>query len=113
MSANPKAIPLIKKRIIKEEKSGYDNEKIKNNIDWNELSANPKAIKILENNKEKIEWKDFSTNPSIFALDRGNNNSSSSKKSSSSKSPRTPSAKSLPVNKPIRITGPRRVNKTI
>jgi hypothetical protein len=113
LSANPKAIPLIKKRIIKEEKSGYDNEKIKNNIDWNELSANPKAIKILENNKEKIEWKDFSTNSSIFAIDRGNNNSSSSKKSSSSKSPRTPSAKSLPINKPKRITGPRRVNKTI
>ena len=113
LSANPKAIPLIKKRIIKEEKSGYDNEKIKNNIDWNELSANPKAIKILENNKEKIEWIDFSTNPSIFALDRGNNNSSSSKKSSSSKSQRTPSAKSLPINKPIRITGTRRINKTI
>ena len=113
LSANTKAIPLIKKRIIKEEKSGYDNEKIKNNIDWNELSANPKAIKILENNKEKIEWKDFSTNPSIFAIDRGNNKSSSSKKSSSSNSKRTPSAKSLPVNKPIRITGTRRVNKTI
>ena len=128
LSANPKAISLIKKRIIKEEKFGYDNEKIKNNIDWNELSANPKAIKILENNKEKIEWKDFSTNPSIFAIDRGNNNSSSSKnssskkssskkssskKSSSKKSPQTPSAKSLPINKPKRITGPHRVNKTI
>ncbi len=112
LSANPRAISLIKKKIIEEEKLGYDHEKI-NNIDWSELSANPKAIKILENNKEKIMWKDFSTNPSIFALDRGNNKSSSSKKSSSSNAKQTPSAKSLSANKPLRITGLRRVNKTI
>jgi hypothetical protein len=112
LSANPKAISLIKKKIIEEEKLGYDNEKI-NNIDWSELSANPKAIKILENNKEKIMWKDFSTNPSIFTFDRGNNKSSSSKKSSSSNTKQTPSAKSLSANKQLRITGLRRVNKTI
>jgi hypothetical protein len=113
LSANPKAISLIIKRIIKEEKPGYNHEKINNNINWSELSANPKAIKILENNKEKIIWKDFSTNPSIFALDRGNNKSSSSKKSSSPNAKQTPSAKSFPTNKPLRITGSRRVNKTI
>jgi hypothetical protein len=84
-----------------------------NNIDWSELSANPKAIKILENNKEKIMWKDFSTNPSIFTFDRGNNKSSSSKKSSSSNTKQTPSAKSLSANIQLRITGLRRVNKTI
>jgi hypothetical protein len=113
LSANPKAISLIKKKIIEEEKLGYDHEKINNNIDWSELSANPKAIKILENNKEKIMWKDFSTNPSIFALDRGNNKSSSSKKYYYSNTKQTPSAKSLYANKPLRITGLRRVNKTM
>ena len=35
-------------------------------IDWYELSRNPNAIHLLEENQDKIEWNQISRNPSIF-----------------------------------------------
>ena len=38
-------------------------------LNWLELSANPKAIELLEKNRDKIDWYQLSLNPSIFELD--------------------------------------------
>jgi hypothetical protein len=54
-------------------------------IDWVALSANPKAIHLLKKNQDKISWKSLSTNPSIFGI-RGNDKAFSSKSSSSQSS---------------------------
>ncbi len=55
------------------------------NIDWVALSAIPKAIHLLKKYQGKISWKSLSTNPSIFGI-RGNDKAFSSKSSSSSSS---------------------------
>ena len=33
---------------------------------WHDISKNPNAISILENNLDKVEWICLSKNPSIF-----------------------------------------------
>lgn len=38
-------------------------------VDWEQLSANPGAIHILEKNKEKIDWIALSENPAIMTYD--------------------------------------------
>lgn len=40
----------------------------KDKIDWDVLSGNPNAIYILEANQNKINWEILSANPSIFIL---------------------------------------------
>ena len=37
-------------------------------IDWEQLSSNPAAIKILENNVERINWNFLSKNPATINL---------------------------------------------
>ena len=37
-------------------------------IDWLQLSRNPAAIHLLEQNPDKIHWKELSENPNIFKL---------------------------------------------
>jgi len=39
-------------------------------IDWYNLSENPNAIHLLEQNMDKIDWTWFFTNPSIFEIDK-------------------------------------------
>lgn len=41
-------------------------------INWDFLSLNPSAIKILENNKEKINWSELSTNSNAYNLIKNN-----------------------------------------
>ena len=38
-------------------------------INWYHLSLNPNAIHLLEQNQDKIDWEDLSINPSIFTYD--------------------------------------------
>ncbi len=38
-------------------------------INWFNLSYNPSAMVLLEQNIDKINWEGFSQNPSIFELD--------------------------------------------
>ena len=35
-------------------------------VDWTELSGNPNAIHILEQNLDKVDWNTIWLNPSIF-----------------------------------------------
>jgi len=35
-------------------------------LNWSELSSNPNAVHLLENNLDKINWSRLSRNPSIF-----------------------------------------------
>ena len=44
-------------------------EQNQDKIDWFELSKNPNAIHLLEQNQYKIDWFILSTNPSIFTYD--------------------------------------------
>lgn len=39
------------------------------NIDWQNLSRNPNAILLLEQNPDKISWWRLSSNQSIFEFD--------------------------------------------
>ena len=39
-----------------------------NKINWNNLSLNPNAIQILEQNVDKINWKYLSSNPNAIHL---------------------------------------------
>ena len=41
----------------------------KNKINWYNLSENPNAIELLKDNKNKIVWWHFSKNPNIFTYD--------------------------------------------
>ena len=43
-------------------------EQNQDKIDWVELSGNPNAIHLLEQNMDKINWNTLSENPSIFKL---------------------------------------------
>jgi len=38
------------------------------NIDWDELSSNPNAIHILEQNMDEIDWDELSANPNAIHL---------------------------------------------
>jgi hypothetical protein len=57
---NPRAIQLIEEN--------WDNIDKKYNIDWDDLSANPNAIPLLEKNPEKINWEKLCTNPNAIHL---------------------------------------------
>ena len=59
-NTNPRAIELIRKKL------GVKNKD--NKISKPNLSANPEAMKILEEYPEYIEWGHFSSNPAIFSL---------------------------------------------
>ena len=37
-----------------------------NKLDWNTLSENPNAIKLLKENKDKINWRVLSGNPNVI-----------------------------------------------
>ena len=39
-----------------------------NKVDWNELSANPNAIHIIEKNLDKIGWRRLSLNPNAIPI---------------------------------------------
>jgi len=39
-------------------------------IDWYNLSENPNAIHLLEQNMDKIDWWYLSVNPNIFEIDK-------------------------------------------
>ena len=62
-NTNPRAIELIRKKLGVKDKENKDNKISKPN-----LSANPEAMKILEEYPEYIEWGHFSSNPAIFSL---------------------------------------------
>ena len=62
-NTNPRAIELIRKKLGVKNKENKDNKINKPN-----LSANPEAMKILEEYPEYIEWGHFSSNPAIFSL---------------------------------------------
>ena len=68
---NPNAIKLLKKRIEFEntltEEELYDLD-LEDKIDWYNLSANPNAIDILENNQYHINWMLLSKNPNAIHL---------------------------------------------
>ena len=93
LSGNPNAIDLLRDKIEEENKlpkKKYDRlediEKINwvklsanqkaiklleenlDNINWFTLSANPKAIKLLEANRDKIKWSQLSGNPKAIKL---------------------------------------------
>ena len=60
LSRNPGAINLIREFFLKDPYSPF--------INWNFLSENPKAIKLLEQNKPKINWSSLSKNPKAIEL---------------------------------------------
>ena len=60
LSRNPGAINLIREFFSKDPYSPF--------INWNFLSENPKAIKLLEQNKPKINWSSLSKNPKAIEL---------------------------------------------
>jgi hypothetical protein len=39
-----------------------------NKINWDCLSLNPNAIKLLKENKDKINWEELSRNPNAIEL---------------------------------------------
>jgi hypothetical protein len=60
LSRNPGAIKLIEELYKKDPYSPY--------INWNFLSENPKAIDLLNKNKNKINWSSLSKNPKAIEL---------------------------------------------
>ena len=40
-------------------------------LDWKELSSNPNAVLLLEQNLDKIDWTELSRNPIIFEEECG------------------------------------------
>jgi hypothetical protein len=71
LSENPNAIDLLRDKIEEEKKIPKkkfdrldDNEK----INWAKLSANQKAIKLLEENLDNINWFTLSANPKAIKL---------------------------------------------
>ena len=71
LSENPNAIDLLRDKIAEEKglpKIVYDRLENIEKIDWVKLSANQKAIKLLEENPEKIDWVQLSANPKAIKL---------------------------------------------
>jgi hypothetical protein len=68
-NTNIDAIPLIAKK-IEEEKllSKTEYKKLKYGINWNSLSGNPIAVKLLEHYENDIVWSAFCGNPNPEAL---------------------------------------------
>ena len=71
-NSNPNAIKLLEKRI--NENNKIDEDEFEDDfdyfdkIDWDKLSANPNAIRLLKANPEKINWEGLSANPNSFEL---------------------------------------------
>jgi hypothetical protein len=71
MSSNPSAIHLLREKIAEEGKmAAKEYEKLEDveKVCWYYLSANEKAIKLLEENPTKIIWFKFSKNPKAIRL---------------------------------------------
>ena len=75
---------IIRDKIKKDGGNPDDNVHGQNQLDWFNLSSNPKAIFLLRDNQDKIEWDAFSTNPAIFSLDVFGSKEKSSRLPSSS-----------------------------
>ena len=75
---------IIRDKIKKDERIPDDNVHGQNQLDWFNLSSNPKAIFLLRDNQDKIVWDAFSTNPAIFSLDVFGSKEKSSRLPSSS-----------------------------
>jgi hypothetical protein len=71
LSENPNAIDLLREKIAEENKlpkKDYDRLENIEKIDWAILSANQKAIQILEENPGKINWNVLSANQNAIEL---------------------------------------------
>ncbi len=73
LKKNPQHLEKNKKIYSFESAMDFINDKLKNNIedvDWRELSINPRAINILKNNKSKIDWSylAMNSNPETYHL---------------------------------------------
>ena len=71
MSSNPNAIHLLREKIAEEgkmSKKQYDSLKEIEKVNWINLSANEKAIKLLEENPTKIDWYELCKNPKAIRL---------------------------------------------
>lgn len=72
---NQNAIGLLRKKIAEEKKMEeefpYEYEELpdKEKVNWEILSGNPKAIKLLEENYDKIDWKALCGNINPDAID--------------------------------------------
>ena len=74
LSANPKAIELLKSKINEENEmpnDDYDDSDESNKIDWKWLSKNPnpEAIKLLKTKPNEINWRFLSQNPAKEAME--------------------------------------------
>lgn len=76
-NTNPKIIPLLKERILKERVMTYEQlreedefKRAKNNINWSSISKNINLIEILEdeNNEDKLDLKELSGNTEAYNL---------------------------------------------
>jgi hypothetical protein len=71
LSVNTNAIDLLRRKIDEENKlseKAYDNLEPIEKINWGVLSANPKAIQLLEANRDKIDWIKLGKNPKAIKL---------------------------------------------
>jgi hypothetical protein len=71
LSVNVKAIDLLRRKIEEENKlseKAYDRLEPIEKINWWVLSANPKAIQLLEANRDKINWVQLGKNPKAIKL---------------------------------------------
>lgn len=71
MSSNPNAIHLLREKIEEEGKmtaKEYDKLEEIEKVNWINLSANEKAIKLLEENPTKIDWYELCKNPKAIRL---------------------------------------------
>jgi hypothetical protein len=71
LSVNVKAIDLLRRKIDEENKlskAKYDKLEDIEKINWWVLSANPKAIQLLEANRDKINWVQLGKNPKAIKL---------------------------------------------
>ena len=71
MSSNPSAIHLLRAKIEEEGKmtaKEYDKLETVEKVNWYYLSANEKAIKLLEENPTKIVWYQLSKNSKAIRL---------------------------------------------
>jgi len=76
-NTNPKVIPLLKERILKERVMTYEQlreedefKRAVNNINWSSISKNINLIEILEdeNNEDKLDLKELSGNTEAYNL---------------------------------------------
>jgi hypothetical protein len=76
-NTNPKIIPLLKERILKERVMTYEQlreedefKRVVNNINWSSISKNINLIEILEdeNNEDKLDLKELSGNTEAYNL---------------------------------------------